>query len=95
MVGTASFRDAEVDVVNIVDTSDSENGDDGDGSMDVRRHVGRSWAGSDDRFSDSDGGLLARVDAWLHAGLQPTALSSAVPPDAPLLSQEQLFAAFH
>jgi len=86
-------QDEEEDVVDLVNASDSESGDGGDGRLDGRRRVGSTGPDSDDSLTDSDGGLLAHVDGWLHAGLQPPAPAPAVLPDAPRLSQEQLSAA--
>jgi len=88
----AVLQGEEEDVVDLVNASDSEIGDGGDGRLDGRWRVGSTGPGPDDILTDSDGGLPAHVDGWLHAGLQPPAPAPAVLPDAPRLSQEQLSA---
>ena len=79
--------DEEEDVVNLVEASDSEDGQGDGGRVHGERRVAGTGTDLDGSGDDSDGGRRAHVDDWVHAGSQRPAPPPAELPHAPRSSQ--------
>ena len=62
----AMSQGEEEDVADLVHLRYTKGGDGGDGRLDGRRHIGGPVPGYEEILRDSDGGLLAQVEVWLH-----------------------------